>query len=181
MLKKLLNRNKTFLKILNLLEVDESKITFTKKPNILQKAETFMRVKNYKITTTGSVLRYPVVLLSRTNVYIPVTKFEKLLVNSNINVMKFIPNTSKYQDYSNLITSNLEYLYDSSYRYFTDVYTAFLNKLKIKAHEKHIEFNEDMFDLILFQINEMNLKTKEDITDELIINIIVDYIYSNLK
>lgn len=162
--------------------VDLTNIEFGNKPKLIKEYDTVLNLKESPILDIISIIRYPIFNLYNSYNNISLIELNKIHVTDSNMILKFIPDFWTYNDcgYNRVILDNIDNIYIRTSNYFNDVYDAFLNKYTIKAKESRLIFSEKIFDLVLYRINLNSINTYEDLTDEMIVSILVDYFNSNM-
>lgn len=179
--KQLLNSYLFKIGTLSQLKSYTSKINFLSIGKNIFKTNNKIKSKNFILYDRTVTLRNPVkVLLDITN-KINFKKIIPLYTTQNMMILKYKPDYSVFVDrgYSKLIEDNLEYLYDKFSNYYCRVYELFVKKYPLRSKESKIEFSEKMFDFLLFKLDMENHKELEEITDDEIVTLLVDY-FTNL-
>lgn len=181
MRKNLLYDSFTRLTSLRGIRSDLLELSFKDKPELLITNYNPIKIGIESFYENYSILRYPVVNFSNYN-NISCIDIQKIMNNDSNLILKFVPDFGIYKDsnYSEVIIDNIESIYNRVTYYFDEIYEAILSKYQIKAKEEKIEFSEKIFDLILFRIDLKRVNTYDEITDEMIVSILVDYFNSNI-
>lgn len=160
---------------------DLTRISFNE-PNAIMNSYCCIKLGVKPICITDSIIKYPFLKIWESANAISCLDLKVICSNETYLVLKFIPDFSEYNEseYSKIIIKNIEKLYNRISNYFNEVYEVILRKFPVKANEEKIEFTERAFKLILFQIKLKNFNSYEEITDKIIISILVDYFNSNL-
>ncbi|WP_330112479.1 hypothetical protein VSU16_14930 (plasmid) [Cetobacterium somerae] len=174
----------TLVKITSIkgLRIDLTNIEFSGKPKLIKQYDTILNLKKKPILDVISIIRYPIFNLHNSYNNISLIKFNKIHTTESSVILKFIPDFGPYNNcgYNKIILDNIEKIYARTSNYFNDVYDAFLKKYTIKAKENRLEFSEKIFDLVLYRINLKKINTYDEITDEMIVSILIDYFNSNM-
>lgn len=182
MKKNLLLNNLVKITSIKGLRIDLTNIEFSGKPKLIKQYDTILNLKKEPILDIVSIIRHPIFNLYNSYNNISVIKFNKIHSTESSLILKFIPDFEPYNNcgYNKIILDNIDKIYTRTSNYFNDVYNAFLKKYTIKAKENRLEFSEKIFDLVLYRINLKKINTYDEITDEMIVSILIDYFNSNM-
>lgn len=180
--KQLLNSYLFKIKTLSYLKSFTNKINFLNKGEELFNTNNKIKERNFILYDRTITLRNPIKKLMDVSGKISFKKIIPIHISENIIVLKYKPDFSIFMDkgYSKFIENNIEYLYEKISNYYDKVYELFIKKYPLRGKESKMEFSEKIFDFLLFKLDMENHKKLEDITDDNLVMLLVDYFKTNL-
>lgn len=177
MKKKLMYSVRCAIDNVRFLSSHESIITFLKKPNKIKSYEIGIKEKDFSLLKASTILRGPIINILSASGKIEFSKINYLMKNTSFINLKFDIEKEKYKDFNKIIYENIVDLYDRSITLYSMIKKRMIDK-GLDYVDSTYEFNENLFNMILNNIESYGFKNYSDITDKIIISEIVKYFRS---